>query len=451
MTILRKPLSRRTVLRGAGGAVIALPFLDAMRPLRRAHAAPVTKRFVAMFSPNGTIAPNWNPTRGPSGADTDFTLSPILDPLTPYQSSIVVIEGLDQQGGGGDGHQNGIGGMLTGQMLNPGPFQGGAGAPPAGWASGISVDQRIANVVGAGTPLRSLELGVQVQTADNWSRMSYLGNDQPVPPESDPAQAYARLFSDFHTDPAVLAQQRARRKSVLDAVSDQFTAVLGQLGGEDKMKVDAHFSAIRQIESRLDTTGVAGAGCVDPMTPTLDATTLNENDNYPMVGALQMDLLVMALACGMTRVASLQWSRSVSQVRFTWLGISDGHHDLSHLGDDDAVAVDKLTRINNWYAQQYATLIAKMKAIPDGDGTLLDNTLMLWSNELAKGNTHSRIDAPYVLAGGAGGALATGRFLSYAGMIPHNNMLVSILNAMDIPDTTFGKPDWCTGALTGLL
>jgi hypothetical protein len=451
MNILKKPLSRRTVLRGAGGAVIALPFLDAMRAARRAHAAPAPKRFVVMFSPNGTIAANWNPTPGPSGMDTDFTLSPILQPLAPHQANIVVIQGVDQQGGGGDGHQNGIGGMLTGAMLNPGPFQGGAGSPPAGWASSISVDQRIANVIGAGTPLRSLELGVQVTSADNWSRMSYLGNDQPVPPESDPARAYARLFSDFHTDPAVLARLRARRKSVLDAVGDQFTSVLGQLGGEDKMKVDAHFSAIRQIESRLDTTGVAGAGCVDPMTPTIDASTLAENDNYPMVGGLQIDLLVMALTCGMTRVASLLWSRSVSLVRFTWLGITDQHHDLSHLGDDDAVAQDKLTRINNWYAQQFASLIAKMKAIPDGDGTLLDNTLMLWSNELAKGNTHSRIDAPYVLAGGAGGALRTGRFLTYAGDVPHNNLLVSILNAMDIPDTRFGKAEWCTGPLTGLL
>ena len=126
----------------------------------------------------------------------------------------------------------------------------------------------------------------------------------------------------------------------------------------------------------------------------------------------------MALACDITRVASLQWARSVSQTRFSWLGITEGHHDLSHRSDTDVGAVDKLTRINTWYASQLAALIDRLKATPDGaGGTLFDGTLMLWSNELAKGNTHSRIGAPYVLAGGAGGALRTGRYLSYDGPV----------------------------------
>jgi hypothetical protein len=143
----------------------------------------------------------------------------------------------------------------------------------------------------------------------------------------------------------------------------------------------------------------------------------------------------------------------VSQVRFSWLGIPEGHHDLSHRSDTDADAVSKLTQINSWYAQQMAGLITRLKATPDANGgTLFDNTLVLWCNELGKGNTHSRQDAPYVLAGNAGGTLRTGRFVSYEGQgLPHNNLLVSLLNAMDIPDTTFGKPDWCTGPLTGLL
>ena len=151
----------------------------------------------------------------------------------------------------------------------------------------------------------------------------------------------------------------------------------------------------------------------------------------------------------------IQWSRSVSQTRFTWLPtpVIEGHHDLSHRGDDDAAAVDKLTRINNWYAQQFAGLLSRLAAVPDANNTtLLDNTLVLWCNELAKGNTHSRQDAPYVLGGRAGGALRTGRFLSYEGQgLSHNNLLVSLLNAMDLPDQTFGKPEWCTGPLTGLL
>jgi hypothetical protein len=145
----------------------------------------------------------------------------------------------------------------------------------------------------------------------------------------------------------------------------------------------------------------------------------------------------------------------VSQTRFTWLPapVSEGHHDLSHRGDADTDAVTKLTAINNWYAAQLDTLLTKLAAVPDANGTtLLDNTVVLWSNELAKGNTHSRQDEPYVLGGRAGGALRTGRYLNYEGQgLPHNNLLVSLLNAMGLPDTTFGKPDWCTGPLTGLL
>jgi hypothetical protein len=166
---------------------------------------------------------------------------------------------------------------------------------------------------------------------------------------------------------------------------------------------------------------------------------------------MMMDLLVLALACGQTRVATFQWSRSVSDVRFTWLGIDDSHHALSHLPDTDTMAKDKLAAINSWYAERFASLLEKLKGYEEGEGTLFDQCLLLWCNELAKGNVHSRIDAPYVLAGSAGGALRTGRFLRYSGDVPHNNLLVSILNTFGVPDTTFGRREWCTGTLTGFL
>jgi hypothetical protein len=441
-----KPISRRTILRGAGGAAIALPFLEAMRPRRKAHAAGGPQRFVVMFSANGTLPAAWTPT----GSGSSFTLSPILEPLAPHQSDLVVVQGLLQEGGGGDGHQNGIGGMLTASPLNPGPFAG-VGAPPAGWPTGPSVDQRIAEAWAAPTPYRSLELGVQVGAADNWGRMVYRAANQPLPPIDDPVEVYNTVFSDLHTDPAVLAQQRARHKSILDAVGGEYTRISGQLGSADKQRLDAHLQAVREIETRLtaDLT-VNNAACKDP---TLPAVSAQSNDAFPTVGGVMMDLLTMAFACDLTRVASLQWSRSVSQVRFTWLGIPDGHHDLSHRSDTDTDAVNKLTQINTWYAQQMAGLIARLQSTPDaGGGTLFDSTMVLWTNELAKGNTHSRQDAPYVIAGNAGGPLATGRFLSYEGQgLNHNNLLVSILNALGIPDTSFGKADWCTGPLGGLL
>jgi hypothetical protein len=439
------PLSRRTLLTSAAGAAIALPWLEAFAPRRASAQTPAPKRFVVMFSPDGLL-PSWTP----SGTEKDFTLSTLLSPLAPHQDDLVVIRGLYQEGGGGDGHQNGIGGMLTGTTLNAGPF-GGMQAPPAGWASGPSVDQRIADAIGNETKLRSLELGVQVGAADNWGRMCYRASDQPLPPEDDPSAVYARVFADLHTDPAVLAAERARQRSILDAVGAEYTRVSARLGSADRQRLDAHLDAVRDLELRLTKVGqVGGAACTDPV---IYAVSKDDNDSYPDVGGLQLDLLAMALACDVTRVGSLQWSRSVSQTRFTWLGITDGHHDLSHLSDDDPSAVDKLTRINQWYMSELAALIAKLKAIPEGDGSVLDNTIILYCNELAKGNTHSRVDAGYVLAGRGGGALATGRFLRFdaSQQIPHNGLLVSLLNAFGLPDTQFGKAEWSNGPLPGLI
>jgi hypothetical protein len=434
---------RRKLLLGAAGTAIALPWLEAFAPSRALAQDSVPQRFIVMFTPNG-LTPSWTPT----GAERDFTLSPSLAPLAAHQDDLVVIRGLLQQGAGGDGHQNGMGGMLTGAKLNSGSFAG-TGAAPAGWANGPSVDQRIADANAGVTKLRSLELGVQVGSADNWGRMCYRAANQPLPPEDDPAAVYARVFEDLHTDPSELERLRRRRKSILDTVAGQYEQVTRSLGRADRDRLDAHLHAVRDVELRLTRAAdLHRASCSDPDLPQLDAYA---NDAYPAVGALQLDLLVMALACDLTRVASLQWSRSVSQTRFTWLGIDEGHHDLSHLGDDDAVAVDKLTRIDTWYAEQLASLIDKLKAVPDGQGTLFDSTLILFCNELAKGNSHSRRDAGYVLAGRAGGALETGRFLRYRDDPSHNGLLLSLVQAFGGADTTFGEPEWCDGPLPGLI
>ena len=439
----RSRLRRRTVLAGALGAAVGLPWLEAFtgRSASGATSEP-PQRFVVVYTPNGLL-PAWTP----SGGETDFELSPILSPLAPHRDKLIVIRGLQQTGGGGDGHQSGMGGMLTGRTLNPGPF-GGMQAPPVGWASGPSVDQRIAEVIGGETKLRSLELGVQVGAADNWGRMCYRAADQPLPPEDDPAAVYARVFAELHTDPAILAAERARSKSILDGVAAEYVRISAELGSHDRQRLDAHLTAVREVEERLTRVAtVSGASCRDPVVPNV---AKNDNDAYPAVGAVQMDLLAMALACDVTRVASLQWSRAVSQTRFTWLGIAEGHHDLSHLGDDDAGAVDKLTRIEEWYATELAGLLDRLAAIPEGDGNVLDNTIVLCCSELAKGNTHSRQDAGYLLAGSGGGALRTGRFLRYDSSVTHNGLLISLLNAMGVPDRTFGNAEWSNGPLAGL-
>jgi hypothetical protein len=162
-----------------------------------------------------------------------------------------------------------------------------------------------------------------------------------------------------------------------------------------------------------------------------------------------MDLLAMAFACDLTRVATLQWSRSGSAMRYPWLGINDSHHLLSHAADTNTAAQNKLVAIGRWYAEQLAGLIARLKALPEGGGTVFDNTVIVWFTELAKGNNHTRLGASFLLAGSGGGALRTGRHVSYGGA-PHNNLLVSLMNAMCVEEDRFGHPDFCTGPLGNL-
>jgi hypothetical protein len=455
-------LDRRTFLRGLGGVALSLPFLDAMSGCssrgRGAAAAAagstgtqtraattIPKRIVIMFSADGTIHPSWVPT----GTESSFTLSPILMPLQPHQADIMVLDGITVEAalhGPGDDHQKGMGCMLTGTELLDGPFVGGNGGS-AGFAGGISIDQQIANAVGQTTKFKSLEFGVKVEGSTVWDRMSYTGSNQPNPPESNPFAMFTRAFGDLGADPLGLAKLAAQRKSVLDAVASDYQSLSARVGADDKQKLDAHLAAIRDIEMRLMSGGQLGAACVKPMPGAM--FDYMATANYEQAGHLQMDLLVMALACDLTRVASLQWSSSVSDIPFSWLGITEGHHSLSHEADDNAAAQAQLVQINNWYAKQFAYLLAKMKTIPEGSGTMLDNTVVLWCNELAKGNVHSHQPLPLVLAGKCGGAIRPGRFLTYTNT-PHNNLLVSLMNAMDVPGNTFGNPAYCTGPLGNL-
>jgi len=161
--------------------------------------------------------------------------------------------------------------------------------------------------------------------------------------------------------------------------------------------------------------------------------------------------MVMAMACDLTRVGTLQWTHSVGGQLFSWLGATRGHHDMSHDPDSNVESKEMLTKINVWFAEQLAALIAAMKQVPEEGGTLFDNTVILWVNELSRGNAHSHPDMPFVLAGGAGGRIKTGRYLKYAGTVPHNNLLVSLLNAFGSDVRTFGNPAYCTGPLAGLI
>jgi hypothetical protein len=446
--MITRKLKRRDFVRGLGATVAALPILNAWNA--KAQQGQFPKRLIIVFSANGTIHENWVP----SGTETAFTLSKILTPLAPHQGDIVVLDGVKNEAafhGPGDGHMTGMGCLLTAtELLDGTQFSCGGTDPCSGWGGGISVDQYIANALYDATPaasrpkFKSLELAVQAGGADIWSRMVYAASNQPIAPMEDPAKVFARVFADLNVNTADLDRLRAQRKSVLDFVSGRLTSVRARLGGEDRDKLDTHLQAVRDLEAQLAANQVAS--CSQPAMPgKLD----NSNDNYPNLVKLQSDLTVRALACNLTQVATIQWSRSVSSIRPTWLNISEGHHDISHKGDSDTTAIDNLTQINTWYAEQFAYLIAQLKSVKEGNGTMLDNTLVLWGNELGRGNSHSRTQIPFVLAGKAGGALSTGRFLKYKDD-PHSNLLVSLCNMMGVDTQTFGNPAYCKGPLAML-
>jgi hypothetical protein len=445
----RLTLSRRKLLRGAGGVCLALPFLEIMANARERGGlgarSGAPKRFIVFYTPNGTVLKNWRPT----GSPNDFKLSPILQPLAPYKQDIIILDGVDALSaykGPGDAHQKGTGQALTGRELQEGNFKGST-TFTAGWADGISVDQMIANEIAGPTKFRSLEFGVRVKGATVSSRISYRGPAEPMPPETDPAAAFFRIFGEAQLSAEERARRIAERRLVLDAVAEDYARLLPRLGGADRLKLEAHLAAVRDIELRLEAGADIGVGaCTVPDAPPGDPD-LQLLQHVPELGKLQLDLLAHAIACDLTRVASIMWANSSNTDPFPWLGIPEGHHELAHRSDKNEAAQQKLTQINTWYAEQFAYLVGKLSEIPEGDGTVLDNTLLVWVNEQQKGNDHDRHDMPYLLAGRAGGAVKTGRWLQVQGEVPHNNLWVGCLNAMGIEADTFGDPKYCTGAL----
>lgn len=431
---------------GAGVAMGAgLPLLESVAT---AQDPTFPKRLVIFFSANGTMPSRWRPQGGP-GTNFTFGDQDILWPLRNLKDDLLILEGVDMKSarsGPGDGHQTGMGHMLTGIELLPGDTKGGCNTcPAAGWSSGISIDQLIANEVHDGEAFKSLEFAVQAGGPNNWSRMCYAGRDQPVEPQQNPHTAFERLFSTVGADQDKLKKANERRQSVLNFVKKDFDAINKKISARDKARIEKHFSSIEEIEGRLLTGDGMGISCEIPN----KGETFNPDlpENFPATGQLMMDMIATSLACGLTRVASIQWSRSVSQVSHPWAGVTDRHHDLSHESDDNQAAVEKIVKINRWYAEQFAYLINKLKSIPEGDGTLLDNTVVLWCNELGKGNSHTRDNMPYVLAGSAGGFLKQKEYM-ILDQSRHNDLLVTLAQSMGVPLNSFGNPDFCSGPLS---
>jgi hypothetical protein len=442
-------ISRRTFLRGLGGVGLAMPLLQVLpgRSARAAEAFP--RRLIVFFNPNGTLKERWSP----SGTETDFALPEILGPLERHKRRLVITDGIDmpvsEEGPGGP-HNRGMASLLTGEIIREGPFPDGDGRL-AGWAGGISIDQFVARELGAQTRFTTLELGVRALDNEPRARISYLGPDQPVPPENDPHNVWQRLFAPMDADPEVMRKLLVQRRSVLDVVRGDFERLNRKLAPEDRHKLGQHFEAVRDLERRLGLSVPGGAGgssggvCQRPEIP--PQMEVGAESEFERVASLQMDLAVMSLACDLTRVVSIAFSTALNALRFTFMGMHDQDgHSLSHAGDASLELQDQWARMLTWYTDQFASLLDRLEAIPEGEGTLLDNCLVLWCNELSRGNTHSHDDMPFILAGGAGGALRTGRHLVYD-REPHNNLLLAVAQLMGVEADTFGHPEFCTRPL----
>jgi hypothetical protein len=438
--IRRHRVSRRNALQGLASlsaALVAGPFYRTLLAPRRAHAqaapAGVARRIIFWFTPNGTVHKHWRPMG--TGAGFAFSAGSILEPLTAHRGELIVLDGVDFERVRGGSHEGGMEHMLTG---------GGA----------ISLDQYLAAQIGGQTPFASLELGVQTSAwgASVQTRMSYNDAHQYVHPEDDPVAAYGRIFGGAPVmDPGggapVVDPAIARRKSVIDLVKGELSGLQSELGYDERDKLAAHLDALRTLERRLD--GVASpTECGDLMAPVLADSKSNER--FPDVGALQMDLLVAAAACDVSRVLSLQWTHTVSPSILSWAGVGEGHHELSHKDDGNTQGVADFVASERWFAEQFALFLDKLAATqePDGSGSLLDTSTVVWVKELGDGRLHDFKSVPFVIAGGGNGHWAKGQYAQFSAQ-PHQKLLVSLAHSVGVEIDSFGVDD-IQGPLAGL-
>lgn len=446
--------TRRNLLRGGLAATAAIPLLNARRV--EGQQAPI-RRFVVFATPNGTR----NSLFWPTGSETNFQLQAITKDLEPFKSKLTFLKGIKlnpalQNGalGGtvGSEHARGTGGMLTARPLKSGTQFKSFGNTTSGWGSGISLDQFLAQRLNPMTTFKSMQVGVHVRDAEVRGRISYLGADQPIPPREDPKDVFNALFG--NVTGGATNQQRlwAQRKSVFDLCKGELDRLKPLLGSEDRQKLEAHTTAIRDIEQRLTSGPTSMSPSSTCTKPTLVDVDLASDDLYLKAGQMQMDLAATALACDQTRLLTFQWSYSESEHLFQFLNISGNHHAISHDFSPSGPGYDNYNKIQTWYAQQFLYFLQKLDSYKEGDRTLLDNCIVLWATEIGESTQHDLTMMPYVLAGSGGGKIRAGRFLDMSNNRKDNNqMLVSIGQAMGADDlTSFGDASGATGPLAGL-
>jgi hypothetical protein len=439
MTTMPLRPSRRSFLRALGATALALPFYDLVRP-RRARAGGAAKRVIFFYFPDGVSmtggpgdASHWHP----AGSEHDFTLSHQLEPLAAFQDDCVLLGGLTMNLGDGS-HDEGARKLLTGRF------------------GGISIDQHLAGSIGKESPFPLLYLGAMCTRDPKASHyVSQQGGDVPATPIEDPRKAFESLFGapvGTSGDPG-----DARAASVIDGAMADLEALRAELGGVEAQKLDAHLDGLRELEKRVHAGPIASASCLEPSLDTSGFTSADLAPPFhasalPHVLRAQMDLMVLAMACGLTRVGTLQlFHHTAEDVTMAFPSTELEavtpmySHSASHNAEDVHIAQRR------WIVAQLAYLLGRLRATPEPDdsgASMLDTSLVLACTEVASGPQHTHYDMPFVLAGRAGGALPTGRLLRYDSHA-HSDLLTSIAHAMGDPIASFGES--AAGPLPGLL
>ena len=440
MIITKKALPRRTFVRGLGAA-LSLPLLDAMVPALSAFAqsaARPVKRLGFLYLPNG-VAMNHTGTNfwRPKGTGADMALSPILSPLEAYRDQMVVVSGLSHHqaealGAGNGDHTRGTSTWLNG--VHPKFTQG------ADVRAGTTVDQLAAAQFGRETPLPSLELAIDINylvgNCENGYSCAYLNTvawrtaTTPLPTENNPRIVFERLFGEGGTTESRRAQMRKDR-SILDAVSEDMKRLQARLGPGDRARTSEYFDAVREVERRIqkaETATANGEGAVGALSSgLLDQPPAAIPEVFGDHVKLMFDLQWLAYQADITRVFTFMYGREVGSRTYPEIGINDAHHPLSHHGDR-AEQMNRYAKLNAYQTELFGYFLNKLRSTPDGDGTLLDHTLLLYGAGLSDGNTHSHVDLPLTIVGGGGGHLKGGRHLTVPLNTPMTNLLVSMLD-----------------------
>ncbi|HUK17703.1 MAG TPA: DUF1552 domain-containing protein [Bryobacteraceae bacterium] len=432
MIITRKSLARRTFLRGVGTA-LALPFLDAMVPaLGRGSSLAKPVRLSFVYVPNGIIMEHWTP----AAEGTGFEFPSTMKALEPFRDRLTVFTGLAQHTGDalGDGagdHARAGATWLTG--VHPKKTEG------ADIHAGISADQVAAREFGKQTQLGSLEIGLEQPTLAGGcdsgyscaytNTVSWRSETTPMPMEVNPRSVFERMFGDGEsTSPEARLAALKEQRSILDYITGDIDRLETNLGAGDRGKLSQYLDAIRDIERRIQKAEEQNATMKIP----LMERPASAPEEFVDHAHLMMDLMAIAYQTDMTRVVSFMMAREGSTRSYREIGISDGHHPLTHHMHDQQ-KIDKVTKINAHHVDTFSYLLKKLASTPDGDGTLLDHSLILYGSSISDGNAHTHFDLPLVLAGGGGGRLKGGRHLKYPKMTPMNNLLLSMLEMSGVP------------------